>query len=99
MKLRTTYGYDFNCSKIWGIELGSIMQYDLPGCKKGEIYWSIYSRYASQRRMLQALKQFKEEIDEKYFYRPVHIDYSYELSNLDDKSQREYNLNRLLKIK
>jgi len=96
MRLRTTYGYDFNCSRIWGIEFTTMSPYDLPNCKRGEIYWSGYSRYTSQRRMLQALKQLKEIGDVKYFYRPVHIYYDYELANLDKKSQREYNFSKLM---
>lgn len=97
MKLRTTYGHDFNCSRIWGIEWGSVCEYDYHIYKKGDIHWSSWSNYTSQRRMLQGLKNLREkEKNSKYHYRPVHIDYSHHLEHLDTDSKRRYNLSKLL---
>ena len=87
MVLRTKWGNNFNTEKIWGVEIGFN--------HKGKMYWSIWNRYLSQRRMLQALGDFKK-FDPKYPYRPVHINYDWEMKNLDEQSLREYKISLLL---
>jgi hypothetical protein len=108
MILRTRYGQDFNPDKVWAVEWGFESE-----TRNGEkyIYWSVWNKYTTQRRMLQGLKDLKYNDDSysrvsndggktykirKYYYRPVHINYDYELKNLCDKSLREYKLKQLL---
>lgn len=108
MILRTKYGLDFNPDKIWAVEWG-ITTEDRHGNEY--IYWSICKKYISQRRMLQALEMYKIQKPthskislnggktwkiRHHYFRPIHVEYTYELSNICDKSLREYKLKQLL---
>lgn len=107
MIFRTAYGLDFNPEKTWAVEWGFTTE-DRNGNEY--IYWSIWKRYTSQRRMLQALKMHKENeytysvsLDggktyktRDYYHRPVHVYYDYEINNLCEQSLREYKLKQLL---
>ncbi len=78
-------GYKINTEKVWGIEFGfSEGQFDAP------VYcWHLWAKYTSQRRMLQALSDFRKQNPAtlktkkngdwvQFFnhYRPVHVNYN-----------------------
>ncbi len=114
MILRTKYGKDFNNEKIWAVEIGIVIDWDAKNksFKSGDIYWSYWNKYKSQRAMLQALKKLKENEGEStarvstddgktykkvgHPFRPVHVDYSYEMKNISVDSLRRCKLEKLL---
>jgi len=81
------YGNSINLEKVWGIEHGfSEGRFDSP-----IFYWTVSSKYKSQRAMIQALNDLRkhnpatvrsrsgkgEWVQSYSHYRPVHISYSF----------------------
>jgi len=107
MILKTIHEQEFNTEKVWAVEWGFTTE-DING--NPYTYWSIWKKYTSQRRMLQALEMYKAQEHNcsvslnggktwktrTYLYRPVHVDYTWEYNNLCEQSLREYKLKQLV---